>query len=88
MPFAWEKANDCRGLSANRSIEHMTAWLWMLGDDLADKMDGLYEYYGKPCLRAICEKYGCKWQQWDDGVWRNSEDDDGIAPRAPSTQEA
>src|ERR1700678_953385 len=34
MPFAWDKANNCRGLSAGRSVEHMKAWLWLLGDDL------------------------------------------------------
>ena len=82
MPFAWEKANDCRGLSANRSIEHMKAWLWLLDDELTDDLDGMYEYYGKPCLRVICEKYGWDWKKWDDGCWRNSEGDDGIAPPA------
>lgn len=80
MPFAWEKANDCRGLSAGRSIEHMKAWLWMLGDELHAKLDDIYEFYGKPCLRVICEKYGWDWKQWDDGVWRKSEDDDGDPP--------
>lgn len=27
MAFAWGKANNCRGLSAGRSINHMQAWL-------------------------------------------------------------
>ena len=35
MPFAWKKANNCRGLSAARSILHMQAWLWLLGADEA-----------------------------------------------------
>lgn len=78
MTFAWEKANDCRGLSASRSIEHMKAWLWLLGDDLGEKLENMYEYYGKPCLAAICEKYGWDWRSLDDGRWRNSEDDPGI----------
>ena len=86
MPFAWQKANDCRGLSADRSIQHMKAYLWLLGDELADRLAGMYEYYGKPCLRAICEKYGWDWKRWDDGCWRNSEDDDGIAPPTVAVQ--
>ncbi len=73
MPFAWEKANNCRGISASRSISHMKAWLWLRGDDLGERMDGLYEFYGKPCLRVICEKYGWDWREWDDGRWGNSE---------------
>jgi len=40
MPFAWEKANDERGLSAIRSIEHMKAWTWLLND-------GTFEEVGK-----------------------------------------
>lgn len=26
LPFAWEKANNCRGLSANRSVDHLRAY--------------------------------------------------------------
>ena len=80
MEFAWGKANDCRGISASRSVEHYKAWLWLLGDDLEDKLDDIYEYYGKPCLRVICEKYGWDWRQWDDGEWRNYEDRPGMPP--------
>jgi hypothetical protein len=76
MPFAWDKANDCRGLSAGRSIEHMKAWLWLDGkEELADKMESLYEYYGKPCLRAICVEYGIDWKALDNNEWVNSEYD-------------
>lgn len=79
MPFAWEKANDCRGLSAGRSISHMRAWLWLLGDELAGKIDD-YSYYGKPELRAICEKYGFNWKEWDNGEWREYEDGPFLTP--------
>lgn len=76
MPFAWDKANNCRGLSAGRSIEHMKAWLWLDGKDaLVGQMDDLYQYYGKPCLRAICEEYGIDWKSLDNNEWVNSEDD-------------
>ncbi len=80
MEFAWGKANNCRGISAGRSVAHYEAWLWVLEDDLGQALEGIYEYYGKPCLRAICEKYGWDWKQWDDGEWRNDERDDSVPP--------
>lgn len=82
MPFAWGKANNCRGLSAGRSINHMCAWLWMLGEDAAADAIRNYSHYGKPQLRAICEAYGWEWQQWDDGAWTNNESE----PDSPSPE--
>lgn len=78
MPFAWEKANDCRGISANRSIEHFIAWIWLDGDDtgwLEDEYKDHYEHYGKPQLVKICEKYSIGWRELDNGRWTNGEDD-------------
>lgn len=72
MPFAWEKANDCRGISAGRSIMHMIAWLWLDGKDWPEIID--YKYYGKPQLVRICKEYSIDWKALDDGKWRNSED--------------
>lgn len=70
MEFAWGKANNCRGLSAGRSIEHMRASLLIAEDiELFDKLSD-YSYYGKPQLRAICEKYNIEWKKYDDGKWR------------------
>lgn len=64
MGFAIGKAEDERGLSAPRSIDHFRAWLWLLGDvemlRFADDGDN-YPMYGKPILRRICEKYGFEW---------------------------
>jgi hypothetical protein len=76
MGFAWEKANDCRGLSAMRSLQHMKAWLWLDGKDaLLDRIHiDDYTLYGKPQLRAISEEYGIDWKALDDGSWKNSED--------------
>lgn len=76
--FAWEKANDCRGLSAQRSIMHYIAWAWLLGDaDFAEEIDRLYyqeyDFYGKPILIRIAERYGFDWKQFDDGERKNSE---------------
>jgi hypothetical protein len=60
MGFAWTKVQDHRGISANRSVEKMCAWLWLLGDEetLAyAKDDAHYPQYGAPILVKICEKY-------------------------------
>jgi len=74
MPFAWEKANDFRGISAARSIAHYVAWTWLAGDrELSSKLEQGYEFYGKPQLVMICEFYGWDHTQWDDGIRRNSE---------------
>ena len=75
MDFAWDKANNCRGISAGRSLQHMVAWLWLDGQDkFLKEWNDLrnYEYYGKPQLIAICELYGIDWKQYDDGVRTNT----------------
>ncbi len=63
MPFAFEKAHDQRGISANRSIQHYIAWTWLAGDnDLSAEVERMYEKeyhnWGLPILRKICEFYG------------------------------
>ena len=74
MPFAWDKANNCRGLSALRSLSHMRAWVWLLGEDaVADILGHYYDRYGKPHLAAICERYGIDWRKLDNGHWRDDE---------------
>jgi hypothetical protein len=64
MEFAWEKANDQRGLSSARAIMHMESWLWLAGEDeflkFAQDEDNNYAPYGKPILAAICKKYGIR----------------------------
>ena len=80
MPFAWDKANGCRGISASRSIEHMVAWLWLDGKDWLEKdYDENYQYYGKPQLVRVCEEYGIDWRALDNDRWRNSEDGKAIS---------
>lgn len=69
MSFAWEKANDGRGLSAGRSLSHYSAWIWLAGDDLGDLLE--YEFYGKDKLVLICNHYGWDSSKWDDGVRTN-----------------
>lgn len=76
MEFAWGKANNCRGISANRSISHCIAWLWLAGEDellarVEDEFAGNYHFYGKPILEIICERFDWDWAQWDDGIRTN-----------------
>lgn len=65
MSFAFEKANNERGLSANRSIAHYVAWVWLSGEpefskEIDEKFKSEYCDYGKHILQSICEHYG--WQ--------------------------
>jgi hypothetical protein len=69
MPFAWEKANNGRGISAARSMSHYTSWIWLAGDDLGNLNN--YQFYGKDNLVKICDHYGWDHKQWDDGVREN-----------------
>ena len=75
MPFAWEKANNCRGLSAGRSMAHFSAWTWMLGDDVYNQFHDLedYHYYGKDNLVALCDFLDLDHSQWDDGIRSDTE---------------
>ncbi|OEU75012.1 MAG: hypothetical protein BA864_14155 [Desulfuromonadales bacterium C00003093] len=63
MEFAIGKANDQRGISANRSIQHYIAWTWLSGDaEFSSTIETMYEHgytgWGIPILRKICEFYG------------------------------
>lgn len=59
--YGWPKVLDHRGLSAERTVQKMTAWLWLLGDDEAVAFaedEGNYPQYGAPVLKFICERLG------------------------------
>lgn len=60
MSFAWGKASSHRGLSAERSITKLLAWLWLLEEDklIADVENAPYENYGCPKLALMCERLG------------------------------
>jgi len=79
LPFAWEKANDCRGLSAGRSLDHYRAWFWLLGDEeMMRELAGSHTLYGKPMLVKISEKLGVDWRKLDNNRWTNWEDEPGM----------
>ena len=71
LPFAWEKANGCRGLSAARSMYHFQSWLWLAGIDDPDLEN--YEQYGKPQLVMISEALDFDWRAHDNGIWSDDE---------------
>ena len=63
MKFAFDKAHGERGISANRSLQHMIAWSWLSGDEeLNAGIESRYrtEYcgYGLDILRWVCEQLG------------------------------
>lgn len=74
--FAWRKANDRRGNSANRSILHYIAWIWLIDEALAEQIDHRYKtsyaYYGKDILVSICEHFDIDWRALDDGTRVNA----------------
>lgn len=61
LPFAFGKALGHRGLSAGRSVAHMRAWFWLLGDDEAVAFiedDTNYPPYGMPVLFYCADRVG------------------------------
>lgn len=72
IPFAWRKANGCRGISAGRSMDHFKIWFWLIGeDDISEMCDGYYEYYGKAQLIKITEWAGLNPKDFDNGIITN-----------------
>lgn len=76
MEFAWDKANNGRGISANRSIKHYIAWTWLAGDsevsaEIERRFADEYQFYGKDILVRICEIYGWDPKKWDNGIREN-----------------
>lgn len=59
LPFALDKADAHRGLSASRSVDKVSMWAWLLDDNAYEKVEAAgYENYGVPKLRAACEAFG------------------------------
>lgn len=75
LSFAWDKANNCRGLSAGRSLEHIMTWLWLAGYENADAEFSDYSHYGKKQLVIASLLVDFDFERHDDGAWVNSEDD-------------
>ena len=57
LSFAFEKATDERGISANRSLLHYQNWFWLIGDqDFADSIFKDFSNYGLEKLKEIEKK--------------------------------
>jgi hypothetical protein len=70
LDFAIGKGEDHRGLSAERSIAHMRAWLWLIEDDELYQFasnTANYRNYGAPILLAISRKYRPKFNDFSEG---------------------
>ena len=76
MGFAWEKANCCRGISSNRNISHIIAWLWLADHEISKEVERMYEeeyqYYGKDILKYVCDNVGIDSSVYDDGIRSNT----------------
>jgi len=61
LPFAYEKAEGERGLSAARSMLHFKTWIWLDDEDFYNEVIDLidnYTNYGIPALDKISRHYG------------------------------
>ena len=61
LDFAYEKAENERGLSAGRSMLHFKTWIWLDDEKFYNKVIDLidnYTNYGIPALNKISEHYG------------------------------
>ena len=61
LPFAYQKAEDKKELSATRNLLHFKTWIWLDDEDFYREVIGLIEKYtdfGLPALDKIAEKYG------------------------------
>ena len=61
--FAVGKIRDHRGLSAQRSIDKLGEYAWLLGrDDVVTAMEAAdYPQYGAPQVKAFGEGFGLTW---------------------------
>ena len=69
LPFAWEKANNRRGISASRSIHHIETWLWLLNDEEKEKTfkNIEYQHYGKEKLIYASNLVDFNYKKYDNG---------------------
>lgn len=58
LSFAFDKALNCRGLSASCMFGVIQMWNWILDEGLADFDEENYAQYGLPLFKATAVKYG------------------------------
>jgi hypothetical protein len=57
LDFAFQKALNQRGISANLMYEVVKMWLWVLDDLELQDWDGYWDY-GLPFFQVVAKKYG------------------------------
>lgn len=74
LPFAFEKALGHRGISASRSVQKISEWLWILGEGNLESFarnDRNYANYGVPVLKRIAGHFAVplpdEIAEWEDG---------------------
>lgn len=75
MEFAFDKAINHRGLSANRSVLHFENWLWLMErDDLLPFVedDNNYRSYGVPILKYVARAFDIPIPE-EIANWKNGE---------------
>ena len=72
LEFAIGKAYDHRGISASRSIDKLTEWLWLLGEDdlLFAFEEADYQAYGAPKLQVLVDAWGAKNPDLESRKWQ------------------
>lgn len=80
MEFAIGKALDHRGISANRSVEKLNAYSWLLGED--EWIEDPYAMYGVPILKTLAERHGLNWPT-DDERLNNMAEGRNCTPDCP-----
>ena len=58
VTFGFEKALDCRGLSAGMMFQVVQMWNWVLEEGLENWDSNEYAMYGLPLFKATAVKYG------------------------------
>ena len=58
VEFGFEKALDCRGISASLMFDVVLKWNRVLEDGLEDWDENEYAMYGLPLFKATAVKYG------------------------------
>ena len=55
LPFAFDKAHHQRGISAGRSLDHFSNWIWLLGPEAMEHFGSFADYdnYGLGHLERI-----------------------------------
>lgn len=66
--FALQKIKNHRGISANRSVDKLTEFAWLLKrDDVVSTMQSTaYEQYGAPIVKAFAAGLGLPWPDDED----------------------